>query len=147
MVVIFCDASFNDETKKCGCGIVIKQLIYGGTKEIRIKVSDYAVDNNDAELKAIMHGLRHVDKPNPEAINIVTDSIVAIDELKKAIYRGDSSVENVNPKYQNTVKMIIHELAGERVRLYHCKGHTNKKQRYYQMQAICDRMAKGGRND
>lgn len=145
MVVIFCDASFDNGTKKCGCGIVIKQLIPNGVKETRINVSDYAIDNNDAELKAIMHGLRHVDKPLPETINIVTDSQVAIKQLKKAIYRGDCSVEEVNPKYQTTVQKIIHEIAGERVRLYHCKGHTDRQRKYSQVQAICDRLAKKSR--
>ncbi len=145
MVVIFCDASFDNETKKCGCGIVIKQLIPNGVKETRITISDYAIDSNDAELKAVMHGLRHVDKPLPETINIVTDSQVAIEQLKKAIYRGDCSVEEVNPKYQTTVQRVIHELAGERVRLYHCKGHTDRQRKYSQIQAVCDRLAKKSR--
>lgn len=39
MVVLFCDASFDENTKKCGCGIVIKQLIPNGVKETRINVS------------------------------------------------------------------------------------------------------------
>lgn len=145
MVVIFCDASFNENTKKCGCGIVIKQLIPNGVKETRINVSDYAVDSNDAELKAIMHGLRHIDKPQPSPINIVTDSIVAINQLERAIYREDGNVSDVNPKYKNTVKRIVHEIACERIKLHHVKGHTDKQRKYSQVQAICDRLAKKAR--
>lgn len=145
MACVWCDASFDETTLKCGCGIVIKQLIHGGIKETRIQVKDYAVDNNDAELKAILHGIRHVDKPLPEPINIITDSVVAIEQLKKAVYRGDSSAENVNPKYQETVQRIIHELAGERIRFYHCKGHTDKQRQYSHIQAICDKLSRKAR--
>lgn len=142
MVCVWCDASFDHETKKCGCGIVIKQLISGGVKETRIKVSDYAIDGNDAELKAVLHGVRHVDKPLPVAINIITDSAVTIDLLKKVIYRGNYSLEGVSPKYHATLTRIINELGGERVRLYHVRGHTDKQRKYSEIQAICDKMAR-----
>jgi ribonuclease HI len=140
MVVMFCDASYNNG--HCGCGVVIKQLIHGGVKEVRINVKDYAVDNNDAELKSILHGLRHVDKPQSSWIHIVTDSAVAIEILNKCIYRADGDLSGVKEKYRNTVASIIHEIAGEKIRLHHVKGHTKKKDRYHETQNLCDRLAK-----
>lgn len=83
--------------------------------------------------------------PQSCPINIITDSIVAINQLERSIYRADGNVSDVNPKYQTTVKRIIHELACERVRLYHIKGHTDKQRKYSQVQAICDRLAKKAR--
>lgn len=145
MVVIFCDASFEDDTKKCGCGIVIKQLIPSGIKETRIQIKDYAVDNNDAELKAILHGLEHVDKPTPETINIVTDSQVAIGIMNSFIHRADGKVDHVNPKYQQTAKRIYRASECHRIRLHHTKGHSNKHRQYSNIQAICDKLAKKAR--
>lgn len=142
MVVIYCDASFNKETLKCGCGVVIKQLIPGGIKETRLQISDYAQDNNEAELKAVMHSLRHLDKPQRETINIVTDSQVAINEMKKVINKASLDISLVSPKYQETVKRILREIEGERIRVYHVKGHSSKQKEYSQFNQICDRLAK-----
>lgn len=145
MVVIFCDASYNEKTLKCGCGIIIKEIIPNGLKETRINVSDYAVDNNDAELKAVLHGLEYIDKHSNETLNVVTDSQVAINELKKAVYHTNSNVTDINPKYRETIKSIVHKLAGKRLKLYHCKGHSNRQQKYSQIQAVCDKLAKKSR--
>ena len=137
MVCVWCDASFDNETKKCGLGVVIKQLILGGIKESRIQVKDNAVDNNEAELKAIRLGVMHVDKPLPEPIFIVTDSKVAINALKDP--------EHCPEKYKALVKNIYHHIGCERVRFYHCKGHQKKNNRYTNIQAICDKLAKKAR--
>jgi ribonuclease HI len=147
MTSIWCDASYNEQTKKAGCGIVIKQLLYNGIKETRIQVSEYAADNNCAELIAIKHGLRHVDKPQPRPICIITDSAVALEILRKTIHRVDGNYDDINPKYRKVVADIVHELAGERVRLYHIKGHTKKNDRYHETQVLCDKLAKQSRKD
>lgn len=136
MVVIFCDASFDDKTKKCGCGIVIKQMIKNGLKEIRIQIKDYAVDNNDAELKAILHGLRNIDIKKSKLINIATDSMVAVKILK--------GITTPNQKYQETVNLIQKELSGRKIRVYHVKGHANKN-KYHHIQEICDKLSKKAR--
>lgn len=139
MVCVWCDASYDDKTKKCGLGVVIKQLVFGGVKESRIQVKDCAIDNNEAELKAIRLGIMHVDKPLREPIHIVTDSMVAINALKDP--------EHCPDKYKALVKNIIHCMGGERVRIYHCKGHNQKGNKYSHIQAICDKLAKKAYRD
>lgn len=146
MVCVWCDASFDETTLKCGCGIVIKQLIQGGIKETRIQVSGYAKDNNEAELLSIYHGILHIDKPcGGKPINVITDSVTAIEALEKCVWHGDYSVQEVNPKYQDICRRILQALGGKRICLYHCKGHSKKLNKYNQIQMICDKLARKAR--
>ena len=54
---IWVDASFNCKNKEAGLGILIRQLIKDGVKEIRINLKTKAEDNNQAELLAIYNAL------------------------------------------------------------------------------------------
>lgn len=58
---IWTDASFNDKTKEAGLGILVRQLLKNGIKETKYAIKCKADDNNQAELLAILYGLRSVD--------------------------------------------------------------------------------------
>ena len=138
MVQVWCDSSFNSQTKECGCGILIRQLIPNGIKETRLQIKDDAVDNNQAELKAIYHALQHIKGlPKDEPIFIITDSMIAIESI---LYPGTKK-----DKYREYGERIRSMLYCENWRIYHKKAHTNNNDRYSIRQAIADKLAKGAR--
>ena len=138
MVQVWCDSSFNSQTKECGCGILIRQLIPNGIKEVRLQIKDDAVDNNQAELKAIYYALQHIKGlPKDEPIFIITDSMIAIESI---LYSGTKK-----DKYREYGERIRSMLYCENWRIYHKKAHTNNNDRYSIRQAIADKLAKGAR--
>lgn len=77
---IWVDASFNPKTKEAGLGILIRQLVKGGTKETRLNLKTKAEDNNQAELLAVYYALQNIKgSSKEEPIFIITDSKIAID--------------------------------------------------------------------
>lgn len=132
---IWCDSSFNPKTKDAGLGIMIRQIIKGGTKETRLNIKAKAEDNNQAELLAIYHALQHIKgTPREEPIFIVTDSKIAIDSILQPETKKD--------KYRAIAERIRGMLYCEKWRIYHKKAHTGRKDRYSINQAIADKLAK-----
>ena len=138
MVQVWCDSSFNSQTKECGCGILIRQLIPNGIKETRLQIKDKAEDNNQAELKSIYYALQNIKGfPKGEPIFIITDSMIAIESILNPETKKD--------KYREYGERIRGMLYCESWRIYHKKAHTNNNDRYSARQAITDKLAKGAR--
>lgn len=132
---IWVDASFNHKTKDAGLGIMIRQLVKGGTKETRINLKTKATDNNQAELLAVYHALQHIKGvPSKEPIFIITDSKIAIDSILHP--------ETKKTKYRVIAERIRGMLYCEKWKIYHKKAHTGRQDRYSINQAITDRLAK-----
>jgi ribonuclease HI len=129
---IWTDASFNDKTKEAGLGILVRKLLKNGIKETKYAIKCKADDNNQAELLAILYGLRSVD--NSEKIHIITDSQTAIDCIH--------SPESKPNKYKYVVRQIQQELKGKRWKIYHKKGHSRSNDRYSNRQEVTDLLAK-----
>lgn len=137
-IQIWTDASFNPKTKKAGLGILIRQLIPNGIKEIRLTIRTLAEDNNQAELYAIFYALQHIQSLKiKEPIFIMTDSKIAIEAVKHP--------ENKKSKYKDVAECIRGMLYCERWRIYHKKAHTGNRDRYSIRQDIVDRLAKYAR--
>lgn len=132
---IWVDASFNPKTKDAGLGIMIRQLVKGGTKETRIKIKTKATDNNQAELLAIYYAVQNIQgTPKDESIFIITDSQIAIDSILHPERKKD--------KYRIIAERIRGMLYCEKWQIYHKKAHTGRQDRYSINQAISDRLAK-----
>lgn len=135
---IWCDASFDNWTKKAGLAVTIIKLIKPcGVNRNQFEVPTYAADNNEAELLAIKFGIQQAKQYPPEKINIITDSTIAINALKNP--------KQAPAKYRELVFSIINDL-GTNFRIYHRKAHTRRKDKYTKEQALCDIMAKRARN-
>lgn len=132
---IWVDASFNPKTKEAGLGIMIRQLVKGGTKETRLNLKTKAEDNNQAELLAVYYALQNIKgSSKEEPIFIITDSKIAIDSI---LYP-----ETKKNKYRTIAERIRGMLYCERWKIYHRKAHTGKQDRYSINQAITDKLAK-----
>lgn len=132
---IWTDASFNHKTKEAGLGILIRQLVKGGTKETRINLKTKAEDSNQAELLAIYYALQNIQGiPKDEPIFIITDSKIAIDSILHP--------ETKKTKYRVIAERIRGMLYCDKWRIYHKKAHTGRQDRYSINQAISDRLAK-----
>lgn len=135
---IWCDASFDNNTKKAGLAItLIRMLSPKGINRNYFEIPAYAADNNEAELLAIKFGAEQAIKYKPERINIITDSVVAINAIKNP--------EQASGKYKK-LAFYIRELIGDNFHIYHRKAHTKRKDRYTYEQSVCDMMAKRARN-
>lgn len=133
MAQIWVDGSFNNQTHKAGLGILIRQIIDGGIKETKIQIKTTAIDNNEAELKAIYHALLNIKSlPKDEPLFIITDSQIAIDAITKG----------TPDKYKELAGNIRGMLCCENWRIYHKKAHTGNKDRYSTRQDISDKLAK-----
>lgn len=116
-------------------GILIRQLVKGGTKETRINLRTKAEDSNQAELLAVYYALQNIKgSPKEEPIFIITDSQIAIDSILNP--------ENKKEKYRDIAERIRAMLYCERWKIYHRKAHTGKQDRYSIRQAITDMLAK-----
>lgn len=132
---VWTDGSFNPKTKEAGLGILIRQLIPDGVKETTIKLKVTAVDNNQAELKAIYYALQNIKgSPKREPIFIITDSKIAIECIKNPSNKKD--------KYRQIAECIRGMLYGEKWRIYHKKAHTNNNDRYSIRQAMVDKLTR-----
>lgn len=132
---IWVDASFNPKTKEAGLGIMIRQLVKGGTKETRLNLKTKAEDSNQAELLAVYYALQNIKgAPKEEPIFIITDSKIAIDSI---LYP-----ETKKTKYRAIAERIRGMLYCERWKIYHKKAHTGRQDRYSIRQAITDKLAK-----
>lgn len=132
---IWTDASFNHKTKEAGLGILIRQLVKGGTKETRINLKTKAEDSNQAELLAIYYALQNIQGiPKEEPIFIITDSKIAIDSILHP--------ETKKTKYRVIAERIRGMLYCDKWKIYHKKAHTGRQDRYSINQAISDKLAK-----
>lgn len=129
------DASFNHKTKEAGLGILIRQLVKGGTKETRLNLKTKAEDSNQAELLAVYHALQHIKGvPSKEPILIITDSKIAIESILHP--------ETKKSKYRAIAERIRGMLYCDKWKIYHKKAHTGRQDRYSIRQAITDKLAK-----
>lgn len=113
---IWCDASFGNNTKKAGLAItLIRMLSPKGINRNYFEIPAYAADNNEAELLAIKFGVEQAIQYKPERINIITDSVVAINAIKNP--------EQASSKYKK-LAFCIRELIGDNFHIYHRKAHT-----------------------
>ena len=132
---IWLDAGYTPRTGEARLGIIIRQLVPGGTKETRLQLKTKAVDNNQAELKAIYYALQNIKgSPKREPIFIITDSKVAIECIKNPSNKKD--------KYRQIAECIRGMLYGENWRIYHKKAHTNNQDRYSIRQAMADKLTR-----
>lgn len=116
-------------------GILIRQLVKGGTKETRLNLKTKAEDSNQAELLAVYYALQNIKgTPKEEPIFIITDSKIAIDSILNP--------ENKKTKYRTIAERIRGMLYCENWRIYHKKAHTGRQDRYSINQAITDKLAK-----
>lgn len=132
---IWLDAGYTPRTGEARLGIIIRQLVPGGTKETRLQLKTKAVDNNQAELKAIYYALQNIKgSPKREPIFIITDSKIAIECIKNPSNKKD--------KYRQIAECIRGMLYGEKWRIYHKKAHTNNQDRYSIRQAMADKLTR-----
>lgn len=132
---IWLDAGYTPRTGEARLGIIIRQLVPGGTKETRLQLKTKAVDNNQAELKAIYYALQNIKgSPRREPIFIITDSKIAIECIKNPSNKKD--------KYRQIAECIRGMLYGEKWRIYHKKAHTNNQDRYSIRQAMADKLTR-----
>ncbi len=128
---IWVDSSFKDGD--VGIGILVRKLIPGGIKEVKIRLRTTAKDNNHAELLGIYHALKRL-RVN-EKIYIITDSMTAI---KSILYKPPE-------KYKDVANKIKDMLSGMDWKIYHKAGHSKSNDRYSQRQNITDKLAKNAR--
>ena len=132
---IWLDAGYTPRTGEARLGIIIRQLVPGWTKETRLQLKTKAVDNNQAELKAIYYALQNIKgSPRREPIFIITDSKIAIECIKNPSNKKD--------KYRQIAECIRGMLYGEKWRIYHKKAHTNNQDRYSIRQAMADKLTR-----
>lgn len=116
-------------------GILIRQLVKGGTKETRLNLKTKAEDSNQAELLAVYYALQNIKEiPKKEPIFIITDSKIAIDSILHP--------ETKKTKYRVIAERIRGMLYCEHWKIYHRKAHTGRQDRYSIRQAITDMLAK-----
>lgn len=116
MPQVWTDAGFNQDTKQAGLGVLIRSVNVYGIEEKRLKKTIICCDNNEAELQAILYGLKNLgDTKDGFTISIITDSRVAISNLLGY---------NNTKKYSDVCKEIKILLTGEKVKFYFKKGHT-----------------------
>ena len=140
---IYCDASFNEQTKQAGLGVIVHQLLDKGKMVTKMQSVCVCEDNNVAELKAIEFALKNVKKQFPEEpIYIVTDSFLAID----SIYNPEVK----KPKYKilgNKIKHMLNSLSENSWQVVHRKAHTKRKDKYSLNQQESDKLARQIRNE
>lgn len=132
MCQLWVDASYDEKTQDAGLGILIRDIIPHGIKETAYRIKTKAVDNNQAELLAILYGVRNLD--NFDKLHIITDSQIAIDCIKNPDGRPD--------KYTFIVREIYKALEGKTWKIYHKKGHSKNNDRYSLRQNYTDALAK-----
>ena len=135
MCQLWVDASYDERTQDAGLGILIRDIIPQGIKETTYRVKTKAVDNNQAELLAILYGVRNLD--NFDKLHIITDSQTAINCIKNPDGRPD--------KYTFIVREIHKALEGRAWKIYHKKGHSKNNDRYSLRQNYTDALAKGAK--
>jgi ribonuclease HI len=134
---IWADASYN--AGKAGLGVLIRKLTPMGWTEMRISQSIPCKDNNIAELKAIILGLEQMGADDTGRIAIITDSVSAIDAIKK------SKNASYGGKRGELGRLIRQKLEGKKWKVYHCKAHVDKisENVYTTRQSEADGLAKG----
>ncbi|UUX34323.1 ribonuclease HI family protein [Fundicoccus culcitae] len=98
MIKIYCDGSFQQDTKKAGIGI----LFYYEDEPIRFqKALEGLNDNHEAEFMAIIHAFQELNKRDVknQLIVIHTDSKIVANSIDKQFAK--------NPTYHDLLQQIL----------------------------------------